>query len=282
MVTFNIRLLLRNKVLWAWPVLAVLLALLVGWYGDIESAGNSYSFLISAGDSPAIPSAFLINGLLGFFILIAIIGIPSHLSKNLEPERASLIFSKPINRTEFFFTEFAAVITVTFFYTLITDIILAVLLAAKAGIFPYELYLAILLYIPLYVFVIYVSIVLLLLLTGSHLASVLIAYLLIAPISGFLFQAETFLNLMGWNSDLMVRFTDGLSYLIPSTAGVDKLLAGFGGPPPEGSDVDVDQMMSGILYDGFAAFDWQLFGFVLVSCLPFFLLSYYLMRRKQF
>jgi ABC-type transport system involved in multi-copper enzyme maturation permease subunit len=282
MTTFNIRLLLRNKVLWAWPILAILLALLVGWFGNIESAGNSYSFLLSAGDSPAIPSAFLINGLLGFFILIAVIGLPSHLGKNLDPERASLIFSKPVIRSEFFFSEFAAVMSVTVFYTLITDIVLAVLLAAKAGIFPSELYLAILLYIPLYVFVIYVSIVLLLLLTGSHLASVLIAYLLVAPISGLLLQAETFLNLLGWNSELMVKAVDGLSYLIPSTAGVDKLMAGFESPPPSGGGDSIDQMMSGILYNGFAAFDWQLFGFVLVSCLPFFLLSFYMMRRKQF
>lgn len=279
MTSLNIQLMLKNKVLWAWPIIAVLVALLVGWYGDIQSAGNSYSFLFGSGNSPLLTSGFLIKQITGFFILIAIIGLPTHFGKNLESNRASMLLSKPISRTDFFISEFAAVITVTLIYTLITNIVLAVLLAVEAGIFPYQLYLGILFYIPLYILAIYVSIVLLLVLTRSYLASVLIAFLLLAPLSGFLLEAETFLSFMGLNTELMVGLADGLSYLVPSTAGVDKLMVGLEMPGPDAAAMPE---MSGVLINGFGAFNWQLFGFVQLSCLPFFLLSLYLMRRKQF
>lgn len=282
MFRFNVELLLRNKVLWAWPIIAVLLAAAVGFYGEIQSAGNSYSFLLAFGDGNSFPSGFIINGLIDFLILIAVIGIPSHFSKNLDSERASLILSKPIDRTDFFLAEFGAVMTVSLFYTLITDIVLAVLLFIEAGIFPFQLYLAILFYIPLLIFAIYVSIALLLILTHSYLAGVLIAYLLIVPLSGFLLNAETFLNMFGFNSGLMVTLTDGLSYLVPSAAGVEQLMSGFRGPAAGDGAGSIDQMMAGVLHEGLVVFDWQLFGFVLISCLPFFLLSFYLMRRKEF
>lgn len=227
MTKFTVRLLLKNKVLWAWPIIVLLVAVIAGWHGEIQSAGNSYSFLIAFGDSPPIPGGFIINGLIGFLILIAVIGVPTHFSKNLDPERASLILSKPVTRTEFFLSEFIGVLIVTVFYTLITDIILAVLLLAKAGIFPHRLYLAILLYIPLYFLAIYISIVLLLILTNSYLASVLIAYFFIVPLSGLLYRAEPFL---GWDSELMVNIANGLSYIIPSTSGVERLMTGFNSP----------------------------------------------------
>lgn len=278
MFRFNVELLLRNKVLWAWPIIAVLLAAAIGFYGDIQSAGNSYSFLLAVGGN-TLPSGFMINGLIDFFILIAVIGIPSHFSKNLDSERASLILSKPIDRTGFFLAEFGAVMTVSFFYTLITDIVLAVLLFVEAGIFPFQLYLAILFYIPLLIFTIYISIVLLLILTHSYLASVLIAYLLIVPLSSFFLNAETVLNMLGFNSDLLITLTDGFSYLVPSAAGAEQLMSGLKGSASAGP---MDQMMAGVLHEGFAVFDWQLFGFVLISCLPFFLLSFYLMRKKEF
>ena len=84
---------------------------------------------------------------------------------------------------------------------------------------------------------------------------------------------------MGLNTELMVGLADGLSYLVPSTAGVDKLMVGLEMPGPDAAAMPE---MSGVLINGFVAFNWQLFGFVLLSCLPFFLLSFYLMRRKQF
>lgn len=280
MFKLNAKLLLKNRTLWAWPIIAVLLAVIFGIYGDIQSAGNSYSFMLGVGDN-MLPSSFLMSSVLGFFLLIAVIGVPFHLSKNLSSERASLVLSKPISRSDFFFAEFAAVLTVVTFYTLFSIAVLAVLLFLEANIFPYQLYLAILLYIPLYFFVIYDSIVLLMILTESYLASVLIAYLLIAPISGFLFNAEQLLRFFGWDSELIVRITDGLSYLIPSSGAVEELFFSVnrGGAP--GGEVSLSQMASGVLNNGFAAFDWQVFGFTLISCVPFFLLSYYLMRRKE-
>ena len=281
MFKLNVKLLLKNRTLWAWPIIAMLLAVFIGIYGDIQPAGNSYSFMLGAGGN-TLPSAFFINSVLGFFILIAVIGVPFHLSKNIDSERASLILSKPISRTDFFFAEFAAVMTVVTLYTLVSIIALAVLLLVEASIFPYQLYLAMLLYIPLSFFVIYDSIVLLLVLTESYLASVLISYLLITPLSGFLFNAESFLRLFGWNSESMIRLTHGLSYLIPSAGGLEKLFFSMnhGGAPT--GNMSLSQIATGVLHNGFAVFDWQIFGFVLISCVPFFLLSFYLMRRKEF
>ena len=107
MTSLNIKLLLKNKVLWAWPVIAILLALFGGWYVGIQPAGNDHSFLFGFDGTPSLPTAFMIDGLTGFFVLIAVIGLPSHFSKNLESNRASLLLSKPVSRTDFFFSEFA-------------------------------------------------------------------------------------------------------------------------------------------------------------------------------
>ncbi len=289
MFRFNTKLLLNSRIIWIWPVAAIVIAFIVGYYGDIQSAGNSYSFLLTFSNSPPFPSGLFIPGLIGFFILIAVIAVPSHLNKNLEPERAALIFSKSITRSDFFFSEFASVMAVVVGFTLFTDIALAVLLFAEAGIFPLQLYLAVLLFLPLYFFVTYVSIVLLLILTRSYLASVLIGYLVVPFISAVLLRLEFFFNLLGWNSDFLLGLADVLSYFIPSSQGVEALMSDF----EAGGSVEINvdngsvgeafySVTSGVFLDGFAAFDWQLFGFVLVSCLPFFLLSYYLMTRKEF
>ncbi len=284
MYKFNLKLLLNSRVLPIWAVAALLAAIIVGYYGDIQSAGNSYSFFLTFGDSPPFPSGFFLGGLISFFILIAVIGIPNHLSKNLESDRAALLLSKSVTRTDFFLAEFAAVITITFFYAFITVIILAVLLLIEAGIFPFQLYLAILFYIPFYFTVIYISIVLLLILTRSYLASVLIGYLVIPFIATLLLRVDTFFKLIGWNSDFLLGLADVFSYFIPSTASAEQLMTDYEGAGAniEFTNGEISSLLSGVLYDGWASFDWQLFGFVIVSCIPFFLLSYYLMRRKEF
>ncbi len=283
MIRFNLKLLLNSRILPLWPASAIILAIIVGIYGDIESAGSTYSFLISFASSPLFPSGLFISGVIGFFVLIAVIGIPFHLNKNLESERAALLLSKPVTRNAFFFSEFAAVTIITFIYSLITVIALAVLLYFEAALFLWQLYLAMLFFIPFYFLVIYISIVLFLILTRSYLASVLLGYLVIPVIASILFNIERFLNLLGWNSDLIIITTDVLSYLFPSAEGVNLLMVNskFSGTIEMSSD-SFEQMLTGVFFDGFAAFDWSLFGFVIASCLPFFLLSYYLMMRKEF
>lgn len=284
MIKYNLKLLFNNRILIIWPAAAVLLAILGGIFSNIQPAGNSYSFLVSTGMGVGAPSGMIISGLIGFFVLIAVIAVPSHLNKNLKPEQAALIFSKPVSRSDFFFAEFGAVLIITLLYSLVTVIALAVLLLIEAGIFPFQLYLAMLLFIPLYFLAIYISIVLFLVLTRSYLASVFIGYLVIPFIASILLRLEFIFKIFGWESGVWLKVGKVLTYLIPSAAAIDKLIAGTGGGSVhvEINGATLDQFFTGVLYHGFAAFDWSLFILAIVSCLPFLILSYYLMIHKEF
>lgn len=262
MIRFTLHTLFKNKLLWTWPALFLLFSVVIFIWGDIESAQNSYSFLISIGDAP-LPTSFIIpNLLIGISVLIAVIGLPSHFSNNLKSERAALILSKPISRTEYFFSDFAAVLGFSLFYTIISTLLLAILTVAKGFIFPYQLFAGMLLLLPLQIFAYYITISFFLTLMNSYLGGVFLGYF-VTGFSSLFLNSDQFLHMLGLNDSAIATAITILSYLIPSAGGAE-------------------QLMQGILNSGFSSFDGGLFLFVLITCLPLGALSYYMYLKKEF
>lgn len=261
MIRLNLYQLFKNKTLWAWPGLFLLFVIAMLYWGDIGAAQNSYSFTFILGEGE-IPMSMIMSQLTSFVILICIIGLPNHFSKNLTPERGSLLLSKPISRSQLFFSDFVSVCTVLISYTIISVVLMAILLAVKATIFPVQFFLALLLFLPLLIMTYYISIVLFLILTESYLGGALLGWI-VTGFSSIFLNSDKILSLLGLQSDFASTFMDILSYLIPSAGGVQKIIT---------------QIYSG----GFSAIDGGLFAFVLASCLPFGLLSYYFLQKKEF
>lgn len=261
MTRFILRTLFKNKVLWAWPVLFLLFTLVIFIWGDISTAKNSYSFIISTGIAP-LPSQMVISQLVSITVLFGIIGLPSHFANNLKSDRASLLLSKPISRSDFFLSDFAAMLAVTFSYTFICVIFLALLTTIQGAIFPYQFFITLLLFMPLLLLTYYVAIVLFLVISHSYLTGALLGWLVVSFSSLFL-NIGQYLDMFGIQSNAIHGVMGFLSYIIPSAGGVE-------------------QLMQELLSSGFSAFDGGLFLFVLASCLPFGLLSYYLFCKKEF
>lgn len=262
MIRFVVDSLLKNKVLWAWPGLFLLFAGGIFIYGDITAAPGSASFMINM-EGLNLPPSMVINQLISLTTLIVIIGLPTHFAKNIESERASLLLSKPVSRSEFFLSDFAATIGVTFLYTLATILVLAILIGIKAALFPFQFFAGLFLFLPLLLLTYYITITLFLILTNSYLSGVIIGYFTTELLSSLFMNGEVILNMLGYQSDFAHGVFDVLSYLIPSSAAVEQILAG-------------------ILQSGFTDFDGGLLAFSLASCLPFFALGYYFFLRKEF
>ena len=126
MIRYTIRTLLKNKTLWAWPGIFILFVIVITIWGGVSADPSGYSYAINLGGVP-LPTGIVINQLVSITILIAIIGIPTHFSEHLKPERASLLLSKPISRDELFLSDFAGVFAFCFAYTLISVLLLTLL-----------------------------------------------------------------------------------------------------------------------------------------------------------
>ncbi|NGP87502.1 hypothetical protein [Fodinibius halophilus] len=261
MIRFITRTIFKNKALWSWPAIVLLFVLAIMYWGDIAAAQNSYSFSVQVGDLN-LSAAMVMSQIIGLITLVCIIGFPNHFSQNLKSERSSLILSKPISRSDFFFSDLAAVSIVAVAYTLITLLLLAIMLAIKAAIFPFQFFLGILLFLPLLILTYYITIVLFLTITNSYLAGAILGWF-ITSLSAGLLKIEKLIDLFGIESELFRYFMVALSYIIPSAGGVEELLK---------------QIYSG----GFSALDGGLLAFILVSCLPLGLLSLYIFRKKEF
>jgi ABC-type transport system involved in multi-copper enzyme maturation permease subunit len=261
MIKFSFRLLLKNKILWVWPAIIFFSVLEYGILGNIQSTTDSYPFLAKLGYRSFTTSAFLLKAL-PLVTIISIIGLVPHFDRNINSERAALIFSRPISRTEFFFSDFAAMLLVSFLYNLSCVILYGILVGIKAGIFPLEPFISLLIFIPLYILSYYVTIIFLLLITNSYLTSTILGYFLTGFSEKFL-PIDNFLNMFGIQSPIGKELANILSYLIPSSEGI-KLI------------------MSSTLNNGFSALDWGLLMFSITSLLPLFLLSYFMFKRKEF
>lgn len=261
MIRLTLRTLYKNKILWAWPGIFLLFVLAVFYWGDIGSTQNSYSFMLMLGDGK-MPAGMVISQLTGLVVLFSIIGFPNHFAKALEPEQGSLLLSKPISRSDFFFSDFASMLTVAFSYAFLSVVFLAILLGAKAAIFPFQLFIGMLLFLPLLMLTYYITIVLFLILTDSYLAGALLGWL-VTNFSSLFLNSEKILGMLGLNTEFVQTVMDVLSYLIPSATGVEKIM---------------QQLYGG----GFSAIDGGLLAFVVVSCLPLGALAYYLYLNKEF
>lgn len=262
MIRFIVDSLLKNKVLWAWPGLFVLFAGGIFIYGDITAATDSASFMIDMGGL-SLPPGMIVSQLISLTTLIVIIGLPTHFANNIESERASMLLSKPVSRSEFFLSDFAAILGVIYLYTLVTILVLALLTGIEAAIFPFQFFAGLFLFLPLLLLTYYITITLFLVLTNSYLSGVIIGYFTTELLSSLFLNGESVLNMLGYQSDFAHGVFDVLSFLIPSSAAVE-------------------QILSGVLQSGFSDFDGGLLAFSLASCLPFFALGYYLFLRKEF
>lgn len=261
MIRFTVRTLLKNKTLWAWPGIFVLFVATIAIWGGISADPSNSSYLINLGGL-TLPTGIVINQLISITILIAIIGIPTHFSEHIKPERASLLLSKPISRIELFLSDFAGVSIVCLAYTVISIVLLALLTTIHGVLFPLHHAIAMVVFIPLMLLSYYITIVLFLILTNSYLGGVLLGYFL-TGFSSFFLNMEQFLQMFGLTGTISETILQVLSYFIPSSAAFQ-------------------QIMLQVFEDGLSSLNGSLLGFAFLSCLPFILLGFYLFQRKQF
>lgn len=261
MIRFIQKTLLKNKTLWAWPGLFLLFVITAFIWGEVQAAENSHSFFIHLGDIQ-LPASKILMQLLSLTGLIFIIGMPTHFAENLKPERVSLLLSKPVSRTELFFSDFAGVLTVSYFYSFLSVLFLGILTVIKGGIFPLQFFTTVLLFTPLFLLTYYVAIVLFLILTNSYLGGVILGYFM-TGLSSVLLEPDKLLAMLGWSGTIGETAVTILSFLIPSSAGIN-------------------QVMLELFHNGLAGFDAETFLFALVTCLPLGLTSYYLYQNKEF
>jgi len=262
MIRYLLQTHLKNKILWAWPGIVLLFISVIFIWGDVSTAQNNYSFIIHIGEFQMPSGMFISQFLISVITLLAIIGLPSPLAKNLEPERASLLLSKPISRTEMFLSDYAGMLLGVGIYTGITILLLGILTVVKAAIFPYQLFLGILIFLPLIILAYYVTISLFLLLSNSYLTGVILGYFF-TGFSGLFLNIDRFLKTLGWEDTFADILITVFSYLVPSAGGFE-------------------QILSKLMMGGFSTIDSGLLGFAVVTCLPFGLISYYFLRKKEF
>ncbi|MDZ7658955.1 hypothetical protein [Fodinibius sp.] len=261
MIRYTLRTLLKNKTLWAWPGIFMLFVVAITVWGGVSADPSSYSYAINLGGLP-LPTGIVINQLVSITILISIIGIPTHFSENIKPERASLLLSKPLSRSELFFSDFMGVFTFCFAYTVISVLLLAVLTTVHGVLFPLHHAIAIIVFLPLILLTYYITIVLFLILTNSYLGAVILGYFL-TDFSALFLNADQFLQMFGLTDTWFETLLQILAYLIPSSEAFQ-------------------QIMSQIFDSGFSGVDISLLGFAFVSCVPLALLAFYQFRKKQF
>lgn len=255
MIRFTMRQLFKNGILLAWPLLAITFVLIALLFGTNEATGSN-SFVITFTGSLSMDSSMMTVQLFSIIWLIAMISLPTHLVENLQPGRASLIFSKPLSRSNFFIYDIAGMLLITSLYSLFTAFVLGLYVVFTASVFPVQFLIATLC-IPLYMLALYAAINLMVVLTDSYMASVFIVFAL-QPISMMLFSFD---ELMPASGEILKTFISVLNYVIPSTGAAQSLI-------------------SKVLNT--ASFDPVLAIHVLISTLPFFLISYYIMSKKEF
>jgi ABC-type transport system involved in multi-copper enzyme maturation permease subunit len=268
MIWFTARQIIKHKIMWVWLLLSVLLVLLIGIGGDVQMGAQNGPFLISVG-TLFLPVSILLAVSLTVIVIICIIAYSKYYADALKPRQAALIFSKPVSRTQFFFTNFTAVLLVSFLYTFFMGIIFAIMVAIKAGIFPILFYIACLLLVPFYVLVYYISVVFFITITKSRLAGGLIGYFILGastfllPASFIFVHTQTQLTRLGDISPYLRGVIYFFRYVIPSASGVQ-------------------QLWMPVLQNGFGMFHWGLFGFIIATCGTFFIISYLLVVRREF
>jgi ABC-type transport system involved in multi-copper enzyme maturation permease subunit len=269
MIRFTARQIVKHKIMWLWLILSVIAVLVLGIWGHVQTVGTSTPFFLMLGNIP-IPVSVLLGTSLAAIVIICIIGYSKYYADALKPQQASLIFSKPVSRTQFYFSNFAATLLVSFGYTFIMGILFAIMIAIKAGTFPVLFYIASLIYVPFYVLVYYISVVFFITITKSRLAGGLIGYFILGAStfllpSSFIYirHGSGFAGLLTNLSPIWQGVTYFFRYIIPSASGVQ-------------------QLWLPVLNQGFGMFHWELFGFIIATCAPFFIVSYLLIARREF
>ncbi|MDZ7758582.1 hypothetical protein [Rhodohalobacter sp.] len=256
--------LLRNKILMAWPAMTLLCVLLLLWYGD-AIISDQQEAAIQIGNL-MLPQWQIVTSYITLIGLIVLISFPAFLIENLRPERASLLFSKPISRTQFFGSAFAGSMIVTVLYTIVTAGLVLIFFLVKGAGVPGTLLVGILA-LPLLVLPYFVTVLLLAIVTKNYLITFFLGYVITA-LSTFLLVAEELFIASGIESQLLfIAITTG-NYVVPGVGPAYELLSIIVNP----ESITVDEGLN------FTSISLH----YLASMVPFTGLSYYLINKQEF
>lgn len=256
--------LLRNKILMSWPAMTLLCVLLLLWYGDAVIS-DERGAAIQVGNL-MLPQWQIVTSYITLIGLIVLISFPAILIENLQPERASLLLSKPVSRTQFFGSAFAGSMIVTVLYTILTaGLVLFLFLVKGAGV-PGTLLRGILA-LPLLVLPYFVTVLVLAVITNNYLVTFFLGYI-ITSLSTFLLVAEGLFTASGIESPLLFLAIATGNYVLPGVGPAYELLSFFSNPDSFTNDGGSNLTSVSFHY--------------LVSMLPFTGLSYYWINKQEF
>jgi len=256
--------LLRNKILMAWPVLTLISVVVLLWYGE-SNISDQGEAAIQIGDL-ILPQWQIVTSYINLIGLIVLISFPAFLIENLQPERASLIFSKAVSRTQFFGSAFAGSMIVTVLYSVISAGLILVFFLIKGAGVPGTLLVGILA-LPLLVLPYFVTVLLLSVITKNYLITFFLGYVITA-LSTFLLVAEGLFDASGVESQLLFAAIATGNYVIPGVGPAYELLSFIVNPVSVTVDGESSIVSVSLHY--------------LISMLPFTGLSYYCINKQEF
>lgn len=264
MTRYILNQLLRNKILMVWPGVYLVAAVLLTIYasaGYMERGGYYFAF-----GEAIMPAEIILTVLNGLVVLVALIALPTHLITNIEPGRASLLFTKPVSRTDFLVSDISATGMVIFGYGILSALFMALFFLIKGGLFPGTIVL-VLLMLPLTVVTYYLNILLLGLLFKNYLLTVFFCYILVT-LSGFLFSANELIAGLGIEAGFWPALFNVTKYLIPGAGASSALSESFLRSADETVSFHLQHTKLLLQY--------------LISLIPFTLWAYYVIRKREF
>ena len=264
MTRYILNQLIRNKILMVWPGMFLIATLLLMIYASTGFT-DGIGYVIEIGEF-VMPVEILMTVLTGSVVLIVLIALPTHLIINTEPGRASLLFTKPISRTDFFISDLSAVAIITFAYSIFSILLFALFFLIKGTVFPGAILIG-LAVLPLIVLAYYINILLLGLLFKNYLLTVFFCYIL-AAMSNFLFGVEDLFTAAGIELGSVLVVIDIAKYLIPGVGPASALSESFFRSSGEA------------LNFGFQNF--QLLFHYFISLIPFTAWAFYIIKKKKF
>jgi len=255
MILFTIRKNSSDLLIRASFVITILFVLVVFLFADVE-VNNLHSFRITFSNFSIAADSLLLQ--FGFiFPFIAILGFSKTFIELLDS--SSLIFSKPISRTEFILKNTLGVFLLTFLYCICTCSLFLILFLIKGSAIPYQFILA-LSFLPLGILALYSLIIFLSLTFESYAVTVFVTFLYLAVIHPVLINPEMAKVVFSIENLDYIKKIKILKYILPNVS--------------EGISVMKD------VFRG--AFEVQIIFEVLLSLVPVQILSVYLLRKKEF
>lgn len=171
---------------------------------------------------------------------------------------ASLIFSKPISRTDFMLENTQGIFLLTFFYCFCTCFLFSILFLLKSGVIPYQFVLAILL-LPIAIIALYSLVTFLALSFESYPLTVFISFIYVG-FQPMLSNSEMAQLNFGIENANILKLIEGLFFVFPNIYGGIQLMSEY-----IRGDFEIMSVFQ-----------------ILLSCVPIFIFSLFLIKRKDF